>query len=62
MVQCQTGDNDCQPSAQVGDLAGIGAVEPEPGFLHGIVRFVDRTKNARCDRSEPGSFLFKSRC
>ena len=41
-----------QPAAEIADVAGVGAAEPQPGFLHGVLGFAARAKHAVGDRPQ----------
>ena len=45
-VEADAGDDGGQPAAEIVDTGGLGAAEPQPGFLHGIVGFPQRTQHA----------------
>jgi len=55
-VQAHPGDDRRQPSAQVLDPAGVGAVEPEPNFLDGVVRLGQRAEHPVGHRSQVTRF------
>src|SRR5438552_2588899 len=40
-VQADASDDRGQPPAQVLDPAGVSPAQPEPGFLHGVVRLAE---------------------
>ena len=45
-----------QPSAQVLDAVGVGAVVSEPGFLDGVVRLAKRSKHSVGHRPQMGLY------
>ena len=54
-VQAHPRDDRRQPSAQVLDAAGVGAAEPQPGFLHGVVRLAQRAEHPVGHRPQVGA-------
>jgi nucleoside-diphosphate-sugar epimerase len=52
-------DDGHQPAAEVRDLARVGAVEPQPGLLHRVVRLAHRAKHPIGHRTQPGSVLLE---
>jgi hypothetical protein len=40
-VETHAPDNRRQPAFKISNALGIGATEPQPRFLHGVVRFVN---------------------
>ena len=45
-VEADAGDHRGQPAAEIVDAGGIGAAQPQPGFLHGIIRLARRAQHA----------------
>lgn len=45
-VKTQAGDHRGQPPPQVVDGRSVGAAQPEPAFLDGVLRFTDRSEHA----------------
>ena len=45
-VEADAGDHRGQPAAEIVDAGGIGAAQPQPGFLHGIVGLARRAQHA----------------
>jgi hypothetical protein len=45
-VEADPGHHRRQPAAKIGDLAGVAAAKPQPGFLHGIVGLGRRAQHA----------------
>ena len=41
---------------------GVGAAEPQPRLLHGVVRLAQRAEHAVGDRPQAGSLLLESCC
>jgi hypothetical protein len=58
-VQRHACDDRCQPGAGVFDLAGVGAAEPQPGVLDGVVGLAEGAEHAVGDRAEVRSLLFE---
>jgi hypothetical protein len=59
-IQGHLRDGRRQPAAQVLDIAGVGAAEPEPGFLNGILGFAQRAEDPDRRRPQAGSVLLES--
>ena len=59
-VERQARDDGRQPSAQVLDLIGVGAAEPQPRLLHGVVRFAQRAEHPVGHRPQMGSVLLET--
>jgi len=51
-VERHSSDNCGQPSANIRDLTRVGAAEPEPRFLHGIVSLGSRSEHPLGHRSQ----------
>ena len=60
-VEAHARDNSGQPSPEVVDLRGIGAVEAKPGLLDGIVRLGPRPEHPVRDRPQPRPVRFELR-
>jgi hypothetical protein len=58
-VQRDACDDSRQPCAEVVDLVRVRPAEPEPGFLHCVVRFAQRAEHAIRHRSEMRAVLFE---
>ena len=54
-VHAHPGDNRRQPSAEVLDVTGVGAAQPQPGFLNGVVGLAGRAQRVVGDRPQSGS-------
>ena len=44
-VETDAADDRRQPAPQVGDVVGLGAAQPQPGFLEGVVGLGHRTEH-----------------
>jgi hypothetical protein len=51
-TQAHPRDDRREPRPQVLDAAGVGAAEPKPGFLHGVIGFVQRAEHPVGHRPE----------
>jgi hypothetical protein len=51
-VQRDAGDDRGQPSLEVLDLARVGAADPQPGVLDGVVGLAERAEHPVGDRAE----------
>jgi hypothetical protein len=52
-------DTGGQPGAEVLDLARIGAAEPQPGVLDGVVSLAERAEHPVGDRAQMRSLLLE---
>lgn len=59
-VEAHPRDDRCKPSTQVLDAADVGAAEPEPGFLGGIVRLAERAEHPVGHCPQAGAVGFES--
>ena len=51
-VEADAGDHRRQPAAEIFDRRSIGAAQPQPGFLHGIVDLAGRAQHAVGHRAQ----------
>jgi hypothetical protein len=58
-VQTKARDDGGQPAAQVVDVADVGAVHPQPGFLDGVVGLAARIEHPVGDRSQVRTVLLE---
>src|SRR6202046_5712134 len=61
-VQANASDDCRQPSAEIFDVAGIGAVEPQPCFLDRIVCLIQRAEHPVGHRPQVTSVFLKFLC
>ena len=61
-VEAHTRHDRRQPAAEVLDLAGVGAAEPEPGFLDRVVRLVQRAEHPVGDAAQAGAIGLEALC
>ena len=59
-VEAHARDDRGQPSAKVVDARGIGAAEPQPRFLNGVVHLAQRAEHPVSHGAQVGSVLFES--
>jgi hypothetical protein len=59
-VQRHAPDDGGQPGAEVLDVAGVRAAEPQPRFLNGVVCLAQRAQHPVGHRPEPGAALLES--
>src|SRR5918999_5980254 len=59
-VETQACDDCRQPSRKVLDAAGVGAAEPEPGFLDGVLRLTQRAQHPVGHRLQMGPVLLET--
>ena len=59
-IQAHSRNDRRQPSSEVLDAARVRAVEPEPGFLYGVVRLVQRTEHPVGHGPQVGTVGLKS--
>jgi hypothetical protein len=57
--QAHPRDDGRQPGADVLDLTRVGAVEPQPGLLEGVVGLARRTEHPVSDRPQPRPLLLE---
>ncbi len=53
-------DDRRQPAAEVLDLVGVGAAQPNPRLLHGVVRLGEGAEHPVGDRPQVGPVLLES--
>ena len=58
-VQRDAGDDRRQPGAEVLDVARVGAAEPEPGVLDGVVGLAERAEHPVGDRAQTRSLILE---
>ena len=58
-VEADAGHHGRQPRSEVLDLVGHGALQPQPGLLHGVVGLGDRAEHPVADRLQPNAVLFE---
>jgi hypothetical protein len=58
-VQAHPGHHRGQPAAQVLDPAGVGAAEPQPGLLDGVVGLAERAEHPVGHRPQAGPLLLE---
>jgi hypothetical protein len=58
-VQAHPRDHPGQPAAEVVDAAGVGAAEPQPALLDGVVGLGERAEHLVGDRPQPGAVLLE---
>ena len=58
-VQRHACDDRRQPAAEVLDLARVGAAEPQPGVLDGVVGLAERAEHPVGDRTEMRSVILE---
>src|SRR4051794_15125600 len=61
-VQRYTPDDRHKPRLEVDDLPAVGAVQPKPCLLDGIVGLCCRAKHPVSNRSQPLPMLFELPC
>jgi hypothetical protein len=59
-VQRDTRDDGRQPAAEVLDLVVVGAAEPQPRFLDGVVRLGERAEHPERHRPQVGPVLLEA--
>ena len=59
-VQAHARDHGGQPPAQVLDLVGVAAAEPQPGVLHRVVGLAQRAQHPVGHRAQAGAVLLKA--
>jgi hypothetical protein len=58
-VQRHAGDDCRQPAAEVPDFARVGAAEPQPGVLDGVVGLAERAEHPVGDSAEMRPLLLE---
>jgi hypothetical protein len=58
-VEAHSRDNGRQPSPEVLDAARVGAAEPEPGFLDGVLRLAQRAEHPVGDPAQMAPVLLE---
>lgn len=43
-------------------IEGVGATEPQPGFLNGVIGIAARAEHPECHRFQAGPVLFEALC
>src|SRR5262249_34219613 len=61
-VQAHAPDNGCQPGAEVLDGTSVGAAEPQPGFLDGVVGLAERAEHPVGHRPQLRFVVLESLC
>ncbi|SLH03084.1 Uncharacterised protein [Mycobacteroides abscessus subsp. abscessus] len=59
-IQADPAHHGGQPAAEIIDIAGIGAGQPQPRLLHGIVGIGERAEHPVGDRPQMGAVLFET--
>jgi len=59
-VQAHPRDDRGEPSAEVLGVAGASAADPQPGFLHGVVRLAQRAEHPVGHRPQLGPVLLEA--
>ena len=58
-VEADPGDDGRQPAAEVVDLVGVAALQPQPRLLHGVVGFAERAEHAVAHGPQAGPVLLE---
>jgi hypothetical protein len=61
LVEADPGDHGGQPGGQVGDLGRVGAAQPQPALLDGVLGLADRAEHPVGNPPEARSLLLELR-
>jgi hypothetical protein len=54
-VEAEARDHRGQPATEIADAVRVRAMEPQPGFLHRVLRFRARAEHSVGDRCQAGA-------